>query len=88
MQGGKEASQTEEGADLTSQEEAVVVVEAEAEEEEAAAGVEKEEQLTGMKMRMTSALILDHLLPTGIDTFWLFLYCHYTVVWRCKVLKG
>lgn len=78
MQGGKEASRTEEGADLTSPEEEEVAV------EEAAAGVEKEELLIGTKMMMmTSVSILDHLLPTGTEYFdavWLWLECHYTVV--------
>lgn len=61
MQGGKEASPIEEGADLTSPEEVVVAVEEEAE-------VEKEELLTGTMM-MTSVSILDHLLPTGTEYF-------------------
>lgn len=77
MLGGKEASRTAEEADSISQEEAVAA--AVVEEEEA----EKEELLTGMRMMMISALILDHLLPTGTEYFHairLLLECHFTVV--------
>lgn len=45
--------------------------------------VEKEELLTGTRMMMISALILDHLLPAGTEYFHarrLFLECHFTVV--------
>lgn len=50
-------SRTEEGGDLTSQEEAA--------EEEVEVEVGKEELLAGTTTTMISALILDHLLPAG-----------------------
>lgn len=59
MQGGEAGSRTEEGGDLTSQEEAAAAEEVEVEVE-----VGKEELLAGMTT-MISALILDHLPPAG-----------------------